>query len=262
MLRFFHSPSTKTVQRGCASVARNFAALKNATTFAYVSGIKVASAASAPGAMSLAINRLTNPILLNDFIRCFQVISNPGVVMTGTGDPCNAQGLGRAADKKRGQARCRHASQILHGWPAVNRSKRMPAFGLCRHCSRRFSRDVPRFGTSPPRIKRVAIHGLISPWLTFGAPRQLLNAPHFLASHRSTDTTTTPVVQRLRAWAESRIGSQDVHPPYREALPFNPPGKACGICCARERDLRLCHSGTERGMDSSIAACARAFLVR
>src|SRR5579885_2284198 len=123
MLRFFHSPSTKTVQRGCASVARNFAALKNATTFAYVSGIKVASAASAPGAMSLAINRLTNPILLNDFIRCFQVISNPGVVMTGTGDPCNPQGLGRAADKKRGQARCRHASQILHGWPAVNRSK-------------------------------------------------------------------------------------------------------------------------------------------
>jgi hypothetical protein len=38
MLAFFHSPSKKMVQRFCTSVGRNWADLKNETTFAYVSG--------------------------------------------------------------------------------------------------------------------------------------------------------------------------------------------------------------------------------
>jgi hypothetical protein len=74
-------------QRGCTSVARKLAALKNETTLAKVSGVVAELAdfaASAPGATKLAVNthRQTKVTVLGDFMfdHIPWVISDLGVM--------------------------------------------------------------------------------------------------------------------------------------------------------------------------------------
>ena len=73
MFVFFHSPSKKIAQRGCTSVARNLAALKNETALTNVSGVVAALAdlvAGAPDAPELAVKMQsqTKAIVLRVFI--------------------------------------------------------------------------------------------------------------------------------------------------------------------------------------------------
>src|SRR6516165_1927427 len=100
MFAFFHSPSKKIAQRGCTSVARNLAALKNDTALANVRGVIAEFpdfAAGAPGATKLVLkmHSQTKVIILSGFIFGYAPYLISNLDLTGQRVPGNARSARR-----------------------------------------------------------------------------------------------------------------------------------------------------------------------